>query len=150
MGSHMRIDGQCHCGFIAYEAEIDPESVMICHCADCQTLTGSAFRTFALTKEDGLRLLSGEAKVYVKTAESGSRRRQGFCPECGSPIYSTSDTSGPKVYAIRTGTARQRNELIPRAQIWCRSAQAWTNHLDSVPKMESQGALTVALQPRSR
>ena len=75
MGSHMRIDGQCHCGFIAYEAEIDPESVMICHCADCQTLTGSAFRTFALTKEDGLRLLSGEAKVYVKTAESGSRRR---------------------------------------------------------------------------
>jgi len=35
----MRIDGQCHCGLISYEAEIDPEKVMICHCTDCQTLT---------------------------------------------------------------------------------------------------------------
>jgi hypothetical protein len=39
----MKIDGRCHCGYITYEAEIDPEKVMICHCADCQTLSGSAF-----------------------------------------------------------------------------------------------------------
>src|SRR5215213_10627543 len=82
---------------------------------------------------DGFRLLSGEVKVYVKTAESGAKRHQGFCPVCGSPIYSTSDANGPKVFAIRTGTARQRNELIPRAQIWCHSEQAWTNHLGSIP-----------------
>jgi hypothetical protein len=36
----MKIDGRCHCGYITYEAEIDPEKVMICHCADCQTLSG--------------------------------------------------------------------------------------------------------------
>jgi len=53
---------------------------------------------------DGFRLLSGEVKVYVKTAETGAKRHQGFCPVCGPLIYSTSDTSGPKVYAIRTGT----------------------------------------------
>ena len=145
----MRIDGQCHCGLITYDAEIDPEKVMICHCTDCQTLTGSAFRAFAITKEGGFHLLSGEVKVYVKTAESGAKRHQGFCPVCGSPIYSTSDASGPKVYAIRTGTARQRNELIPRAQIWCRSEQAWTNHLGSIPKTETQDALTAVLQPTS-
>jgi hypothetical protein len=40
----MKIDGRCHCGFNFYEAEIDPEGVMICHCADCQTPTGSTFR----------------------------------------------------------------------------------------------------------
>src|SRR5262245_4627881 len=38
----MKVDGRCHCGYITYEAEIDPEKVMICHCTDCQTLTGSA------------------------------------------------------------------------------------------------------------
>ncbi len=38
----MQIDGQCHCGHVAYEAEIDPEQVGICHCTDCQALTGSA------------------------------------------------------------------------------------------------------------
>jgi hypothetical protein len=58
----MRIDGRCHCGFITYEADIDPERVVICHCTDCQTLTGSAFRTAALTHEGGFRLLSGELR----------------------------------------------------------------------------------------
>ncbi len=40
----MKIDGRCHCGYITYEAEIDPEKVMICHCSDCQTLSGSTDR----------------------------------------------------------------------------------------------------------
>jgi hypothetical protein len=55
----MKIDGCCHCGYITYEAEIDPEKVMICHCTDCQTLSGSAFRTVALTREGTFKLLSG-------------------------------------------------------------------------------------------
>ena len=33
----MKIDGRCHCGCVTYEAEIDPEKVLICHCGDCQT-----------------------------------------------------------------------------------------------------------------
>jgi hypothetical protein len=40
----MQIDGQCHCGRIAYQAEIDPVRVSVCHCTDCQALTGSPFR----------------------------------------------------------------------------------------------------------
>ena len=38
----MKIDGGCHCGAIAYEAEVDPEKTSICHCTDCQQLTGTA------------------------------------------------------------------------------------------------------------
>ena len=53
----MRVDGSCHCGAITYEAEVDPEKVMICHCTDCQTLSGSSFRTVALTAEGSFRLL---------------------------------------------------------------------------------------------
>jgi hypothetical protein len=132
----MRIEGRCHCGFITYEAEVDPEKVMICHCTDCQTLSGSAFRSVVLTRENGLKLLSGTLKSYVKTAESGARRPQTFCPECGSPIYSTSEGDSPKVYSIRLGTSLQRRELVPRLQIWCRSAQPWLSDLNSVPQVE--------------
>jgi hypothetical protein len=32
----MQIDGQCHCGVVTYEADIDPEAVSICHCTDCR------------------------------------------------------------------------------------------------------------------
>jgi hypothetical protein len=51
-GSKVKVDGRCHCGWISYEAEIDPEKVMICHCTDCQTLSGSAFRMVAFTREN--------------------------------------------------------------------------------------------------
>jgi hypothetical protein len=58
----MKIDGRCHCGYISYEAEIDPEKVTICNCTDCQTLSGSAFRTAAAAREGTFKLLSGELK----------------------------------------------------------------------------------------
>jgi len=38
----MIIDGGCHCGQFSYRAEVDPDTVIICHCTDCQTLSGSA------------------------------------------------------------------------------------------------------------
>jgi hypothetical protein len=134
----VKIDGACHCGYITYEAEIDPTKVGICHCTDCQTLSGSAFRTFAPTREGTFELLSGELKIYVKTAESGSRRVQSFCPNCGTPIYSTSADDGPKVQNVRAGTIRQRDELAPRIQIWARSEQSWIPEFPSVPKLERQ------------
>ncbi len=134
----MKIDGGCHCGYITYEAEIDPGKVAICHCTDCQTLSGSAFRSIVIIPEDAFTLLSGEPKVYVKTAESGAKRVQSFCPECGSPIYATSVGEGPKVYNIRLGTVRQRDELPPKIQYWFRSAQHWLTDLDTVSKIKKQ------------
>jgi hypothetical protein len=68
----MKIDGRCHCGYIAYEAEANPAKALICHCTDCQTLSGSAFRTVLPTREGSFKLRSGELKIYVKTGESGS------------------------------------------------------------------------------
>jgi hypothetical protein len=91
----MKIDGACHCGLIAYEAEADPETTGICHCTDCQTLSGSAFRTVVASRRGSFKLRSGEPKIYVKTAESGTKRQQGFCPNCGTPIYSTTVEDGP-------------------------------------------------------
>src|SRR6516164_2510748 len=41
----MKIDGRCHCGEITFEGEVDPDALNICHCTDCQTLSGSAFRS---------------------------------------------------------------------------------------------------------
>jgi hypothetical protein len=134
----MKIDGGCHCGYITYEAEVDPEKVAICNCTDCQTLSGSAFRTIVFTREGSFKLRSGAVKTYVKTAESGNKRLQSFCPECGAPIYATTAGNGPKVHAIRVGTARQRDELIPKVHIWYRSAQRWITDLDSIPKIEKQ------------
>jgi hypothetical protein len=134
----MRIDGGCHCGFISYEADVDPERASICHCTDCQQLTGSAFRTSVSASDATFRILSGDPTIYVKTGESGARRVQAFCPRCGSPIYATSPGDGPKVYNIRLGTVRQRNQLPPKRQIWCRSQQSWLGAIATLPASDKQ------------
>lgn len=118
----MKIDGRCHCGYVTYEAEIDPEKAIICHCRDCQMLSGSAFRTMALSLEGTFRLLSGQMKIYVKTADSGTKRTQSFCPECGTQIHSGHIGDAPPVYFIRAGTMRQRDQLVPKLQVWTHSA----------------------------
>jgi len=134
----MKIDGGCLCGDLTYEAEIDPEKVGLCHCTDCQTLSGSAFRIGVSVEEESFEMISGELKTFIKTAESGAKRIQAFCPECGTHIYTTGVEDGPKVYRIRVSTARQRNELPPKVQGWFRSAQPWVTELGSVRRVEKQ------------
>lgn len=130
----MNISGSCHCGSIAFEANVDANKIMICHCNDCQKLSGTAFRTVVISQVDGFHVTKGEVKEYIKTAESGNKRAQGFCQHCGSGLYATSETKENRVYGIRVGVVDQRNELKPGNQIWCNSAMSWLSELNDIPK----------------
>ena len=137
MGVTMKVDGSCHCERIRFEAEVDPSTVVICHCTDCQTLSGSPFRTVVPTKKGTFTLLSGTPKSYVKVAESGNQRELAFCADCGAPVYSA--LPGNLDYAVlRVGTIRQRDQLPPNDQYWFRSAQRWTQSLSTVTTKETQ------------
>ena len=134
----MEIDGGCHCGKIMYRAVADPENVEICHCTDCQTLSGSAYRTVVPVDADAFELLRGEPKMYAKTAEDGSQRLQAFCSDCGSPLYSAPPEGERGYFGIRVGTANQRAQLVPRNQYWARSAQPWTQDLSAMVKIDKE------------
>ena len=124
-----KVDGACHCGRIAFEAQVDENEVSICHCDDCQRLTGTAFRVSVAVPAENFHLLRGSPRKYIKTAESGARRLQGFCGDGGSPLFATS-ADKPEVYGLRVGTLLQRDQLVPRKQIWRHLALHW------VPLME--------------
>lgn len=129
----MKIDGACHCGGIAYTAEIDPDAVSVCHCTDCQQLTGTAYRVSVSLPRDRFQITKGSPKTYVKTADNGHRRRQMFCPDCGSPVFTTGEGAGAEEIAIRWGTIRQRRDLAPTRQIWCASAAPWLETVAALP-----------------
>ena len=130
----MKIDGRCHCGNISFEAEVDPAAVAICHCTDCQRLSGSAFRANVAVAASHF-VMRGEPKSYIKTAESGTKRRHAFCGECGTPIYACA-IENPQNYSLRIGTITQRAAFTPHRQIWQRSALPWVNDLATVPAVE--------------
>jgi hypothetical protein len=130
----MKIEGRCHCGQITYEAVVDADKVTICHCTDCQTLTGSAYRANVQAPAETFVLRTGQPKIYIKTADSGTKRAHAFCPACGTPIYSAAITD-PPTYSLRVGGIKQRAELRPTRQIWCRSALPWSMDLRGVEQL---------------
>ena len=132
----MKIEGSCHCGNIKFEAEADPAKASICHCTDCQSSTGSAFRINIPVPAKDFKM-SGKPTIYVKTADSGNPRVQAFCPKCGSPIYSTQPGEGPQAsYMVRVGILEQRDQLAPKGQNWFRSARNWVTGITALPKNE--------------
>ena len=134
----MQVDGACHCGAIKFTAVINPDAVGICHCRDCQVLSGTAFRVAVATKEADFALQSGTPKIYVKTAESGNPREQAFCGDCGSHIYATSVGGEDRMLMIRAGTLSQFGQLTPARQIWAGEAHDWTQHISDLPALEKQ------------
>lgn len=134
----MKVDGECLCGAVAFEAEIEPGQVFLCHCLDCQVQSGTAFRTVARARPDSLRVTKGAVRVYEKVAESGSARALAFCPECGTSIYGGPGQGSEGMLSLRVGVLRQRGELAPIAQVWCRSRQPWLDGLDALPRIDTQ------------
>jgi hypothetical protein len=138
----MKVDGRCHCGLLSYAAEVDPEEVYLCHCADCQTLSGSAFRVIVPAVPGTFKLLSGEPKIYVKTAESGNKRVQAFCPNCGTSLYAHALAGDPHIrppiIGLRVGAIAQRAQLLPNAQFWTRSRQHWVTGIAGLSEVETE------------
>ncbi len=135
----MKVEGQCHCGEITFSAEVNPDQVVVCHCSDCQALSGSPYRTVVLANEGTFRIERGNPKIYVKTIDKGDRLAQAFCPECGSPVYSGPvGEAAQQFIAIRVGLIKQKDQLKPTKQIWCRSSLDWVQDLSNVPRLETE------------
>jgi hypothetical protein len=137
-GEGMKVEGQCHCGAITYEAEVEPGTIRICHCSDCQMLSGSAFRANILAPAEHFRIVTGEPRRYIKTADSGARRAHAFCENCGSPVYSSA-LENPQSYTLRVGALKQRYALgRPARQGWTKRRLPWLPALENVPEFDGQ------------
>ena len=128
----MKVDGSCHCGMISYEAEVDPEHVIICHCTDCQTISGAPYRANVPVRPENL-ILRGDPKIYIKTADSGNKVTLAFCANCGSALYSAAESR--RYHMLRLGAIKQRAELPPKRQGFCRSAMDWARDISNIPEV---------------
>ena len=130
----MKVDGCCHCGAVSYDAEIDPDQVVICHCTDCQTFSSAPYRVSVFGVPSQNVRIEGSPKIYVKTGGSGRKVLVAFCGDCGTALYSTkSETKGP--LNLRIGAIKQRRELIPKMQGFCGSAMPWAMSIDGIHKI---------------
>ena len=122
MSDLINVDGKCYCENITITGKVDPNMIMACHCADCQKFSGAPFRAVAVMTANNVNI-SGNVKEYLKTADSGNERLQGFCSNCGSQIYATDPLK--TTFMVRTGCLKQFNQLVPVKHIFGKSVASW-------------------------
>ena len=129
------LTGGCLCGSVRYATSAQPMFQGVCHCADCQKQGGTAFSVVLAFAEPDLRI-TGQLKTFQSKGDSGGDVRRFFCPECGSPIYSTPSSSSGMAF-VKAGTLDDTSILDPKVHIYCDSRQKWVTIPDdaiSFPK----------------
>ena len=137
----MKVTGACHCGAITIEGEADPEKVTICHCTDCQTGTGSAFRV-SVPIPGSVVQDEGQPTNYVKTtADSGNPRVQAFCGRSAArrSIRPRRAKASRRPTWCASAFCEQRDQLAPKKQNWFRSARNWVTGMDAIPEEPEAG-----------
>jgi hypothetical protein len=139
----MKIDGGCHCGYITYSADADPERTSICHCTDCQTLSGTAFRLSIPAPDHAFRVLT--EPPFIKTGESGrsecrrsvraavghlrdvGRRRAGLQPSCGHRAPTRSARSGGRSGRARNSAGLPRSGQFRKSRNRAKAGASYTS-----------------------
>lgn len=116
--------GHCFCGQVRVTIEAEPLGCRMCWCRDCQYIASGSSTVNVLFPEDAVRF-SGEITTIVKTAESGNTVERGFCPQCGSQMYSKTLHPTGLPIRIRAGTLDDPELMAPTAIIWTESAPNW-------------------------
>lgn len=134
----MKVTGSCFCGELAYEAEVDPAAVGICHCRDCQKFSGSAFRMAAAVQPDALTFTRGTPTFFEKTGDAGGVRRMAFCGTCGTHICALPvGGSAHGMISLRLTTAENIDDLAPQAEYYLSSRLPWMKDLDNTHQFQT-------------
>jgi hypothetical protein len=125
--------GQCMCGKVRYECSTAPIAMGNCHCRDCQRATGTAFAAAILVPRDAVTI-TGEVKYYEVTGDSGGIVGRGFCPICGSRLFSHPPV--PELMGIMAGSLDDPGEFQPSVDCYAASAQPWDYMNPDLPKFD--------------
>ena len=83
----MKFTGGCYCGKVRYEAEGEPVLRGLCHCRECQYISGGAANVALGMPLSGFHYTKGEPKIFERADLEQPVKRQ-FCPDCGTSLAS--------------------------------------------------------------
>jgi hypothetical protein len=134
-----RITGGCFCGAIRYAFSGEPLLAANCHCRDCQRTTGCGHAPIIVVQKDATSI-TGSPTWFDFVADSGKINRRGFCPTCGTSLFSLLEAM-PDVLGIKAGTMDEPAQYQPAMDIFTASAQPWDAMSPKLPKFERMPAM---------
>jgi hypothetical protein len=125
--------GKCLCGQIQFSIDAEPHSARMCWCRDCQRIASGSATVNVLFPEEAVRY-TGQITTLRLTADSGNIVERGFCPRCGSQMYSKTIEPRGMPMRVRAGTLDDPELIAPTAIIWADSAPRWATFDPNLPR----------------
>ena len=128
----MAVTGGCLCGQLRFTIDAAPLGARACWCRDCQRIASGSATVNVLFPESAVQII-GDLGKFSMVADSGNQVERGFCPKCGSQIYSRTVTPAGLPMRIRAGVLDDPELLAPQALIWTDSAPSWATLDPALP-----------------
>jgi len=129
-----KFSGGCLCGAVRYESDAGALLAGHCHCIDCRKSSGTGHCSHLRLPEESLRV-TGELRFFDAPADSGNIVSRGFCPTCGSPIYSTNSAMRGMVF-VRASSLDDPEVFNPQMVVYAKRAPSWDRIAGSLPSFE--------------
>jgi hypothetical protein len=113
----------CHCGALRATIAGEPLAVNVCHCRDCQRMTGSAFSYNAYFDRTQVQV-EGASRIYTRNGPEGRQVRFRFCPECGGKVWWDFDLR-PDLSGLSPALFEGNSFPPPTYSIWEQSKESW-------------------------
>ena len=120
----MTIEGGCLCGQVRFTIDAQPLGARMCWCRDCQRIASGSATVNVLFPEESVHY-EGEITTIDMIADSGNKVERGFCPQCGSQMYSRTVHPSGMPMRVRAGTLDDPELAPPTTIIWAESAPSW-------------------------
>ena len=132
----MATSGGCLCKAVRFSATSAPLAARVCWCRVCQYLGAGNGAMSVCFRADAVSV-QGVVKWFESTADSGNRMQRGFCPICGTPLFSKAEAR-PHLIFIRAGALDDPNLLGPQMTIWTDAAPDWACFNPALPMVPGQ------------
>ena len=119
----MKRTARCSCGALRAVADGEPQSVVACHCVDCQRRSGAPFGVGAYYPSAQV-VVSGDAREFSRPTDAGHAFTTHFCPTCGTSLYWHSGKN-PGLVGVAVGAFADPSFPPPVRSVWERSMHPW-------------------------
>jgi len=132
----MMTHGGCLCGTVRFSVAASPLTARTCWCRVCQYL-GAGSGMVSVCFPAATFQAEGDVRWFDSVADSGNRMSRGFCPTCGTPLFSKAEAR-PHLIFIRAGALDDPGLMPPVMTIWTDAAPDWACFDPALPKLAGQ------------
>ena len=129
----MAFQGGCLCGAVRYEGQAHAGGGH-CRCVHCRKTSGTGHGSHMVVPKDAFSC-EGDVKFFESEAESGHKVQRGFCPTCGSQIYSTNNGFEDLVF-VRASSLDDPEVFEPQMIVYTSRRPSWNKIDADLPSFE--------------